>query len=298
LAKTLKSQRTLPVTSGHVEEFLLKSVTKARKSLGQNFLVDTRIVAAIVQAAEPLSGRTVVEIGPGHGALTGEISTRAGRVIAIEIDRELVPVLRKDFTRCENLTIVEEDVLQSDLCAHVGQEKATVVANLPYYISTAVLQRLIEQRHCLSSMVLMLQREVVERITAPLGSSDRGYLSVVVQAFCEVELIFDVPPTAFRPQPKVWSSVLRAEFRDQPLFDNSTSTFALSIISAAFAYKRKTIANNLKRAGEPLRKFVERAGGVENALETAGIESRLRAEDIDDIQWKKLVAVLSKPDPG
>src|SRR5882672_12800895 len=192
-------------------------MTTAKRRFGQNFLVDRNVVERIIEAVRPQPDETIVEIGSGRGALTSRLLERAGRVVAIEFDRDLVPQLREQFANFSNLTVVEADALSTDFCAIISPAaSARVVANLPYNIATAILQRLIEQRHCISDMVLMLQKEMVERITAPAGSSERGYLSVFVEAYCETEKLFDVAPSSFRPAPKVWSSVVRLKLQAHP----------------------------------------------------------------------------------
>jgi Dimethyladenosine transferase (rRNA methylation) len=155
----------------------------------------------------------VIEVGPGKGALTGELVDRGARVIAIEFDRNLAPLLTQRFAGLDNFRLLQADALETDFCAEIQPAlTARLIANLPYNISTAILQRLITQRSCLEEMVLMLQKEVVERIQAPAGSSDRGYLSVLVEAYCETEKLFDVSPGSFQPRPKVWSTVVRLDF--------------------------------------------------------------------------------------
>src|SRR5947209_1139044 len=192
------------------------SLILPKKRFGQNFLADERVIERIIEEVSPRADETIIEIGSGRGALTSPLVEKAGRLVAIEYDRDLVPLLREKFGARENFIVIEADALSIDLCAALAPAtQARVVANLPYYISTAILQRLIEQRACLTEMVLMLQREVVERITAPPRSPERGFLSVLVEAYCEAETLFDVAPTAFRPVPKVWSSVARLRFRRQ-----------------------------------------------------------------------------------
>ena len=268
------------------------SFPRAKKSLGQNFLVDESYARRVVGALAPRAGETVVEIGPGRGALTAPLLESGARVVAVEFDRDLAALLRGRFGGRENFTLVEADALDVDFCAAVEPaESARVVANLPYNISTAILQRLAEQRRCVSEMVLMLQREVVERIAAPPGSHERGYLTVLVEAFCDTEPLFDVPPGAFRPVPKVWSTVARLRVRggapavaDERLF--------LRLVGAGFAQKRKTIFNNLRSAPEELRALAEAAGGPAALLESAGIDPRRRAESLTLAEWTKLSAAL------
>jgi 16S rRNA (adenine1518-N6/adenine1519-N6)-dimethyltransferase len=267
---------------------------RAKKRLGQNFLFDETYARRIVGAVGPRAGETVIEIGPGHGALTALLLETRARVVAVELDRELAPLLRERFKASDNFKLVEADALGVDFCAAVEPaETARVVANLPYNISTAILQRLIEQRVCVPEMILMLQREVVERITAPPGSAERGYLTVLVEAFCESEALFDVPPGAFRPVPKVWSTVARlrtravaAEGFDEKLF--------LRLASAGFAQKRKTILNNLRSAPEDLRLLFEAAGGTAALLEAAGIDPQRRAEALKHEEWAGLTKTLTR----
>ena len=190
------------------------SIPHPSKRFGQNFLNDKRIIHRIVEALQPRFDETLVEIGPGRGALTTPLLEKTGSLVAIEFDRGLIPFLTEKFAAQENFKLVQSDALVTDICDVIRPAThARVVVNLPYNIATPILQRLIEQRHCLTELVVMLQREVVERITAEPGSAERGYLSVFVQAYCETEKLFDVAPGAFRPAPKVWSSVIRLRLR-------------------------------------------------------------------------------------
>ena len=265
----------------------------AKKSLGQNFLADVRVIERIVQELRPQKDETVIEIGPGRGALTTRLVKNAGRLFAIEFDRELIPLLSKELGGFENFTLIEGDALNADLCKIIApDERARVVGNLPYYISTAILRRLIEQRACLREMMLMLQREVVERITAPPSSSERGFLSVLVQAYCDAEALFDVPPTAFRPAPKVWSTVVRLRVRRRPAIEVADENLLWQIVSAGFAQRRKTIFNNLRSSPAQTRSLLERAGGAGSVLERAGIEARRRAETLTLDEWGSLTRVL------
>lgn len=266
---------------------------RAKKSLGQNFLVGESYVRRIVEALRPRAGETVVEIGPGRGALTGGLVAAAGRVLAVEFDRELARLLRERFGGAGNFELIEADALDLDFCAAVAPAaSARVVANLPYNISTAILQRLLRQRRCLPELVLMLQREVVERVAAPPGSPERGYLSVLVQAYCEAEPLFDVPPGAFRPVPKVWSTVVRLRVRERDGLAGVSEELFWQVVSAGFAQRRKTIQNNLRAAPAELRARVEAAGGETAALEAAGVEPRRRAETLTVGEWAALARAL------
>ena len=268
------------------------SFPRAKKRLGQNFLVDEGYARRVVAALGPRAGETVVEIGPGRGALTSSLLESGARVVAVEFDRELVGLLSGRFGSRDEFKLVEADALDVDFCSEISPaSNARVVANLPYNISTAILQRLMEQRRCLTEFVLMLQREVVERITARPGSSERGYLTVLVEAFCHAEALFDVPPGAFRPVPKVWSTVTRLRVRETVSVGADEKLFA-RLVGACFAQKRKTILNNLRSAPEDLRTYVESAGGANQLLEAASVDPQRRAESLTPEEWAALVAAL------
>ena len=264
------------------------------KRLGQNFLVNRGVVERILNALAPRDDETIIEIGPGQGALTAGLIERAGRVIAIEFDRKLIPVLADRFGSFTNFRLVEADALATDFCAEIHPAlKARVVANLPYNISTAILQRLIEQRECIDEMVLMLQREVVDRITAQPGSTDRGFLTVLVEAYCEVEKLFDVAPGSFRPVPKVWSSVIRLRVRQKTAAEVRDEGLFRTIVSAGFAQRRKTILNNLRNAPEALQELIERHGGASMILCQAEIPLQRRAETLTLVEWAMLMNALA-----
>ena len=266
----------------------------AKKRFGQNFLADGQIIGRIIREVSPREGETIVEIGPGRGALTARLVETASRLCAVEFDRDLVPLLQEKFGARANFVLIEGDALTVDLCAMIAPAaRARVVANLPYYISTAILQRLIEQRACLTEMTLMLQREVVERMVAPAGRSERGFLSVLVEAYCEAETLFDVPPTAFRPVPKVWSTVVRLRVRPRPGTLIPDENLMWRIVGAGFAQRRKTIFNNLRSAPAEVRSLVEKAGGAAGALESAGIQAQRRAETLTLEEWGGLARVLA-----
>ena len=267
----------------------------SKKRFGQNFLVDNSIVDRIIRAVSPRADETIVEIGPGRGALTKRLVEKAGHVIAIEFDRDLISNLQIEFSEHANFRLVEGDALTTDFCALVEPVlPLRLVANLPYNIATAILQRLIEQRSCVTEMVLMLQREVVERITAPAGSSDRGFLSVLVEAYCKTEKLFDVAPTAFRPVPKVWSSVIRLSVRSDESIKNFAENEKLlwTIVSAGFAHRRKTILNNFRQTADQLHELFKRHGGVSIVLCEAGVEPQRRAETLTLEDWVRIVRAL------
>ena len=294
----MKKSNPLPVTGSRGSESDVHTSSfnshHSKRRFGQNFLVDQTIAERIVNAVQPKAGETIVEIGPGRGALTAKLLKHAQRVVAIEFDRDLVPQLRTTFSNDTKLELIEADALDVDFCEVIQPSPAArVVANLPYNIATAILQRLIEQRRCISDMTLMLQREVVDRITAAAGAGERGYLSVFVQAYCEPEILFDVAPQAFRPVPKVWSTVLRLRVRPRIAADVKDEALLWKVVSAGFAQRRKTILNNLRDAPEEIQELLKRRGGASIVLCDAGIPPLRRAETFELEEWALLVYALA-----
>ena len=254
---------------------------RAKKSLGQNFLRDSNVIERIVGSLKLTKEDTVVEIGPGLGALTGELLQAAGQVVAVEFDRDMVALLNTGFADADNLTIVNTDALQLDFASILQPEKKVkLVANLPYNISTPILQRLSDQRHLFSELVLMFQREVVERITAKAGAKGRGFLSVLVENAFDTQSLFDVSPTAFHPIPKVWSSVVRLIPKESSV---ENEVLFRELVSTSFAQKRKTIFNNLKH------KYQDAAA----ILAAGGIDAMRRAETLSLQEWSKLTEAVA-----
>jgi len=265
----------------------------SKRRFGQNFLVDRHVVDRIISAVDPSPAETIIEIGPGRGVLTSGLIEKAGRVVAIEFDRDLVPQLREKFRDAANLQLIEADALTVDFCEVIQPApNARVVANLPYNIATAILQRLIEKRQCISEMILMLQREVVDRITAEAGSSERGFLSVLVEAYCEAEKLFDVPPQAFRPRPRVWSTVVHLRVRPQMAVEVKDEGLLWKVVSAGFAQRRKTILNNLRDAPDSIQDLLKKRGGASIVLCDAGIPPLRRAETFALDEWALLVNAM------
>ncbi|HJX91367.1 MAG TPA: 16S rRNA (adenine(1518)-N(6)/adenine(1519)-N(6))-dimethyltransferase RsmA [Pyrinomonadaceae bacterium] len=263
------------------------------KRLGQNFLKDTGVIKRIIESFSPQAGETVIEVGPGKGALTSELVDCGARVVAVEFDRNLAALLSERFAARDNFRLLQADALETDFCAVIQPAcTARLIANLPYNISTAILQRLITQRSCLEEMVLMLQKEVVERIQAPAGSSDKGYLSVLVEAYCETEKLFDVSPGSFKPRPKVWSTVIRIRFRSQLGTKVKSEELLWSLVSAGFRQKRKTILNNLRNATGKLQEVIKRNGGASIVLCKAGVNLQRRAESLTLEEWGQIVRAM------
>jgi 16S rRNA (adenine1518-N6/adenine1519-N6)-dimethyltransferase len=251
--------------------------------LGQNFLVDSRAAGKIVEGLGEISEALVVEIGPGKGALTEILAARAGRLIAIELDRMLAAELRYRHARNPRVEIIEGDVLRIDFRTVLNRtigplndlrplkpSRARVIGNLPYYITSDILLRLFEFHDQFDVIVIMMQREVADRVAARPGSRDYGLLSATAQLHAKVEKLFTLPPGAFVPPPKVHSSVLRLTIA--PRFDELRvrSQEFIAFLKTAFAMKRKTLVNNLKRS--------YRDEEIRNALEACGVRADARAE--------------------
>lgn len=257
----------------------------AKKSFGQNFLVDERYVRKIIDALNPKKDDVVIEIGAGRGSLTGMLLEKAGRVIAVEFDRGLIPGLRERFGQKGNFILVAADALNVDFSATAGTKgKVKLVANLPYNISTTILQRLMEQRMVFSDLVLMFQREVVERITAKPGHAKRGFLTVLVEAYFDAEKLFDVPGQAFWPMPKVWSSVVRLIPKESEI---PNKILFRKVVSIGFSQKRKTIFNNFKSVYSDSKSL----------LETSGIDPGRRAQTLTLEEWIRYVDIIDSRNP-
>lgn len=224
-----------------------------KKSLGQNFLIDPNILDKIVDAAELSLDQGAMEVGPGIGALTQRLAAVAGKVMAIEIDGRLIPILRETLADFPNAHVVQGDILEVDIAELVeqhlnGVRPISVVANLPYYITTPILMRLLESKLPLRHIVIMIQREVAERLNAAPGTKDYGSLSVAVQYYAETKIVTHVPHTVFIPQPHVDSSVIRLTMREKPPVEVTEEGHFFRLVRASFAQRRKTLLNNLTSA--------------------------------------------------
>lgn len=265
-----------------------KLLMPAKPKLGQNFLRDQSAIRRIADALGDLSTQTVVEIGPGQGAITRILAERAAHVIAIELDRELAPRLRVEFS-ADRVTVVEQDVLAFDFPAasEAAGRRLAVAGNLPYYITSPILLKLAASHAALDRAVLMVQREVADRIVAAPGSRDYGLLSVTVQMYGPVTPLFTLPPGAFSPPPDVHSTVFRWRFA--PRFDEFgvPEERFLQFVRKAFAQKRKTLVNNLRAA-----KYDQAA--IAAALIAAAISPQARAEELTIAELAALYLLLEK----
>jgi dimethyladenosine transferase len=277
-------KRDLPSSSSTI-----KVAMPAKSKLGQNFLRDANAVERIVDALGDITSTTVVEIGPGHGAITGALAARARRLVAVEIDHDLAIGLRVRFSP-ETVTIIEQDVLTFDFaaaCAKYNEGRPLrIVGNLPYYITSPILLKLAASHAALDLAVLMVQREVADRITAQPGTRDYGVLSVTAQMYGPVEPLLALPPEAFSPPPEVHSTVFRWRFAPRFKELGVDEEPFLRFVKLAFAQKRKTLLNNLRSAG-----FA--SVDIARALEQAGIPAQARAETLTLQNFAALATKLS-----
>jgi len=257
------------------------------KKLGQNFLIDENVVARIVQVAGVTAKDTVLEIGPGIGTLTQGLAETGARVVAVELDGQLINVLAKTLEGYDNIRIVHGDILKIDISREILADSYKVVANLPYYITTPILMRLLEERLPIELLVTMVQKEVAERMVASPGGKDYGVLSVAVQYYTEPEIMFIVPPSAFIPVPAVESAVIRCTVRQRPPVAVADETLFFRIVRAAFAQRRKTLANALKAAGIG-------AETVKTVLASAGIDGMRRGETLTMAEFAAIANGLDK----
>ncbi|UWG97717.1 16S rRNA (adenine(1518)-N(6)/adenine(1519)-N(6))-dimethyltransferase RsmA [Dehalobacter sp. DCM] len=260
---------------------------RAKKALGQNFLIDDAVISRIIEEGVPKENIPLVEIGPGPGALTRKLVLKENELWAIELDQEKVELLNREF-HADTLHILHMDALKLNVRDLWGDNKGWLVGNLPYYITNPLLMHFLDQGDRLKGMTVMVQKEVADRIGAGPGSRAYGILSIAVQLAADVTPLFDVPPTAFWPQPKVTSTVLKLEMRPYPGFNTDKDVF-FRIVRAAFAQRRKTIINTLS-GGLGITKEQ-----TKEILERAGIDPGLRAEDIGILDYQKITLIwLSK----
>jgi 16S rRNA (adenine1518-N6/adenine1519-N6)-dimethyltransferase len=269
-------------TPKRTKEILDKYGFIFKKSLGQNFLVDTNILHRIVDHAEVTEQTGAIEIGPGIGALTEQLAKRAKKVVAFEIDQRLLPILEDTLSPYSNVKIIHQDILQADVHSVVASEfqeveDLMVVANLPYYVTTPILMKLLEDKIPVRGIVVMLQKEVADRIAAKPGTKDYGSLSIAIQYYTEAETVMIVPKTVFNPQPNVDSAVLRLTKRPEPAVKVKDESFFFSVVRASFAQRRKTILNNLT---SNLSFGKEKKQEIEQTLHQAGIDPKRRGETL------------------
>lgn len=254
---------------------------RADKKLGQNFLIDENVVRQIVEAAELREADTVLEVGPGIGTLTQGLAESKAKVVAVELDTRLLPVLATTLEGYDNVRVVHGDILKVNIMEEVGAPEFKVCANLPYYITTPIIFALLEKRLPMERLVAMVQKEVAERMAAQPGGKDYGALSVAIQYYTEPEIAFIVPPTSFIPAPAVDSAVIVCKRRSKPPVEVCDEALFFRVVKAAFSLRRKMLSNSLKNMGI-------KSEQVAKWLELAGVDGKRRAETLSLEDFAKL----------
>lgn len=267
------------------------------RSLGQNFLTDKNIIDKIVEAPEIGPHDLVIEIGPGIGVLTAEAARRAAKVVAVEIDRKLIPILQETLAEFDNIEILNQDILKTDLHKILEQnreykgqkiEGVKIIGNLPYYITTPIIMKILEEGVPADSITIMMQKEVADRLKAPPGSRTYGAISAAVAYYCRVDHVANVPKEVFIPQPKVDSAVLKLSLRKEKPLELVNEKLFFQCIKAGFGQRRKTLLNSLTGVGGYTKEQVE------SALSEAGIDSKRRAETLGIEEFGKVANALQR----
>lgn len=269
-------------------EILQKYHFNFQKKYGQNFLIDTGVLDRIITAAEITKEDCVLEIGPGIGTMTQYLAERAGEVVAVEIDQNLIPILKETLAAYDNVTVIQDDILKVDVRKIVeeknGGKPIKVVANLPYYITTPIIMGLFEKHIPLKSITIMVQKEVAERMQVGSGTKDYGALSLAVQYYAKPEIVANVPPNCFIPRPNVGSAVIRLTRYEEPPVKTGNEEKMFALIRASFNQRRKTLVNGLTNApGLGLTKEQ-----VTEALEQMGLPATIRGEALTLEQFASL----------
>jgi len=275
---------------GSIRKELAEQGLIPRKKWGQHFLTDKNILKKVIKTAEIGKEDVVLEVGPGLGEMTQVLAQEARKVIAVEIDARLVEVLRNKLADTPNVEILQGDILKFDVRKHLGSEKrpVKVVANLPYQISTPLLFHFINSKDLFSALILMLQREVAERMVAPPGKKAYGPLSVLVQSVADISICFIVKPSAFFPPPEVESAVIRLSWKERPMIAPEQEEGFRAVVKGCLGYRRKTLANALKHSDLLLPEDLEKR------LEEIGIDPRRRPETLSVQEFVDLASTLRR----
>ena len=278
-------------------QFLQDHGISAKKRYGQNFLIEPRVLKKIIEGASITKEDTVLEIGPGIGTMTQALCEAAGRVIAVEIDRDMIPLLEENLAGYDNYKIINDDILKVDLGALSKQAFAEntcrfkVVANLPYYITTPIIMGLLEQKLPLESITVMVQKEVAERMQAQPGTKDYGALTLAVQYYTEAEIIANVPSNCFIPRPNVDSAVIRLTLHEERPVQPQDEAKMFRVIKASFAQRRKTLVNGLKNDPALQAEGIDRER-IEAAFTQMGLDPNVRGERLTLEEFARLSDIL------
>ena len=276
-----------------IKQILADSGFRFSKSLGQNFLISDDVLEQMIHNSGIDGTSNVLEIGPGFGTLTQQLCLNAKKVVSVEIDETVIPILQDNTREFDNLTIINADIIKTDIkrliSEQFGNEEVKVVANLPYYITTPIIMALLEQELPVSMLVIMIQKEVADRIAAKPSTKDYGALTVAVNFYCEPGIICHVPPSCFIPPPKVSSSVIMLRMREKPAVQVADKKKYFSVVKAAFGQRRKTLLNALANSGA--------AGtdkqAVEQLLQGVGIDPKRRGETLTLQEFADIAIAIS-----
>lgn len=286
MEKLANPKETIRVLQKHQFQF--------HKKFGQNFLIDPHVLDKIMEAAQVTKDDFVLEVGPGIGTLTQYLCERARHVLAVEIDKELIPILRQTLSAYDNVDVIQGDILKQDIVniAEVYNEgrPIKVVANLPYYITTPIIMELFESHVPLANVTVMVQKEVADRMKAKPGSKDCGALSLAVQYYAEPYIAAFVPPNCFMPRPNVGSAVIRLDCRSRVPVSVADEKLMFRLIRAAFNQRRKTLQNAIANSGELSFSKAEAA----EAIERAGLDANIRGEKLGLPEFARLADIFSR----
>ena len=272
----------MDIKNYNTQELIRKYNFKFSKSLGQNFLIVESVLTDIVEGAEVKGEDLVIEIGPGVGSLTAKLLCKAKKVVSIELDNDLIPILQTELGEEPNFKLIHNDALKVDFNEIIGEEKSVkLVANLPYYVTTPIIARLLKEDYKFKSLTIMIQKEVAERIDAEPNCKEYGALSLMVQYYCNTKIVRRVAPSCFIPRPKVDSIVIRLDKLSEPRVNVKDEKLMFDIIRNSFNMRRKTLWNGIKFLGLPKE-------NLELAFEKAGIDPKRRGETLSLEEFAKL----------
>ena len=264
-----------------------------QKKFGQNFLIDIHVLDKIITAANITKEDTILEIGPGIGSMTQYLCEKAGKVISVEIDKMLIPILQENLAQYDNFILINEDFLKLDiknLLKEHNCNKVKVVANLPYYITTPIIMSLFENNIPIESITVMVQKEVAQRMQASPGSKDYGALSLAIQYYATTEIIANVPPNCFMPRPNVGSAVIKLTLRDDEPYPLNNKDLMFKLVRAAFNQRRKTLVNSIKNAAN----LDVNKESISAALEEMNLSPSIRGEALSLEEFCRLSNILSR----
>lgn len=270
------------------KEIVRKYGFKFSKSLGQNFLTDVSVLQDIIESSDISKEDFVIEIGPGVGTLTKELLKIAKKVCAIELDADLIPIIKKEIGEEENFELINKDALKVDFNEVIGKEKSVkLVANLPYYLTTPIISKILNEKYNFKSLIIMIQKEVAERINSKPNCKEYGALTILVQYYCDTSIIRTVKPSSFVPEPKVDSTVIKLEKLPEPRIKVEDEKLFFKVVRDAFNMRRKTLWNALKPLGLP-------SDDMKTVFENAGIDPKRRGETLSIEEFGRLADEIHK----